>query len=71
MFSNEDFADLLVRMPYSVWQALSEQCAKSGRDPVEEVIYRLTDSLDKDLTVTITTKLLPKGENKPDQSDQE
>ena len=71
MFSNEDFADLLVRMPRQVWEDLLEKCAKSGRDPVEEVIYRLTDSLDKDLIVTITTKLLPKGDNKSEQSDQE
>ena len=62
---NKDYADLLVRMPREVWEALSEKCAESGRDPVEEVIYRLTESLDKDLIVTITTKLLPRGRVEP------
>jgi len=63
----ENYADLLVRMPRPVWETLSEKCAESGRDLVEEVIYRLADSLDKDLIVTITTTLLPKREDKSDQ----
>ena len=67
MLNNHNYADLLVRMPRSVWEVLSEKCAESGRDPVEEVVYRLTDSLDKDLIVTVTTILLPKREDKSGQ----
>ena len=66
---NQDYADLLVRMPRPVWQALLDKCTESGREPVEEVVYRLTQSLDKELIVTITTTLLPKGENKSEPSD--
>ena len=58
-----DFADILVRMPGVVWRYIAKKAADNDRAPIEEIVYRLSSTMDKDVSVEIKTKLIDKSES--------
>ena len=59
-------AKALVSMPREVWDGISESAGQHGRDPIEEIVYRLAASLDHDIVIEVKTKVVPKLESNRD-----
>ena len=59
----------LVTMPRTLWKSISQLAGQHGRDPIDEIVYRLAESLDMDIVVEIKATAIPK--NKPKNDDAE
>ena len=57
--SNED-AKALVTMPRVVWEGIGLSAGQSGRDPIDEIVFRLAESLDVDIVIETKLKAIPK-----------
>ena len=52
---NPEDAKAFVTMPRTLWVDISQSAGQHGRDPIDEIVYRLAASLDHDIVVEVKT----------------